>query len=162
MWVSLVRETLTGWRGRDDCVICDGTLYFLIYLTIGLGSTENLRDLLTFNLSCRSIGIKIDIFILVPWCLTCGRLMNLKDKLLQVGGIGKQDQPGIIVWLKATATPPFDCVVDIKISWKSTHSIVAQRDQNLLALHHSSVVYLIVVWGWKLKPYLMGAFWSFA
>nr|POE84208.1 f-box/kelch-repeat protein [Quercus suber] len=39
----------------------------------------------------------------VPCPLTCGRLMNLKNKLVLVGGIGEQDQPSIIkgigVWV---------------------------------------------------------------
>uniref|UniRef100_A0A0A9H1Q7 Uncharacterized protein n=1 Tax=Arundo donax TaxID=35708 RepID=A0A0A9H1Q7_ARUDO len=32
----------------------------------------------------------------VPCSLTCGRLMNLREKLVMVGGIGKQGRPGII------------------------------------------------------------------
>ena len=104
MWLSPVTETLTGWRGGDSCVVCDGVFYFLIYSTRGLGFRGNRHGLLSYNLSSRSSsGMLIDSFIPVPCPLTCGRLMNLKNKLVLVGGIGKQDQPGIIkgigIWI---------------------------------------------------------------
>ncbi|KAF9617467.1 hypothetical protein IFM89_036428 [Coptis chinensis] len=35
-------------------------------------------------------------YIPVPFSLTCGRLMNLKDKLVMVGGIGKHERSDII------------------------------------------------------------------
>ena len=94
MWVSPVKELMTGWRGGDDSVICDGVLYFLVHSTT---LTGNQHALATFNLSSRpSNGLLIDSFIPVPCSLTCGRLMNMKGKLVMVGGIGKQDRPGII------------------------------------------------------------------
>ncbi|GAV77015.1 F-box domain-containing protein [Cephalotus follicularis] len=103
MWVTSMTEVLTGWRGGDESVICDGILYFLIYSTGG-GIPENRHGLVTYNLSSRSShGLLISSFIPVPCPLTCGRLMNLKEKLVIVGGIGKPDRPDIIkgigVWV---------------------------------------------------------------
>ncbi|XP_044491166.1 F-box/kelch-repeat protein At3g61590-like [Mangifera indica] len=96
MWVTSWTEVLTGWRGGDESVICDGVLYFLIYSTGG-GTPENRHGLIMYNLSSRSShGLLIRNFIPVPCPLTCGRLMNLKEKLVMVGGIGKQDRPDII------------------------------------------------------------------
>ncbi|KAJ0110739.1 hypothetical protein Patl1_00538 [Pistacia atlantica] len=96
MWVASWTEVLTGWRGGDESVICDGILYFLIYSTRG-GTPENRHGLIMYNLSSRSShGLLIRSFIPIPCPLTCGRLMNLKEKLVMVGGIGKQDRPDII------------------------------------------------------------------
>lgn len=102
MWVTSSNEVLTGWRGGDESVICDGVLYFLIYSTGGT-ATENRHRLLKRNLSSRSSHGLFENFISVPCPLTCGRLMNLKGKLVMVGGIGKPDRPDIIkgigVWI---------------------------------------------------------------
>ncbi|CAN6566089.1 hypothetical protein ACFX13_041529 [Malus domestica] len=103
MWMTSLTEVLTGWRGGDESVICDGVLYFLIYSTGG-GLPDNRHGLITYNLSSRSPhGLLIRSFIHVPSPLTCGRLMNLKERLVMVGGIGKQDRPDIIkgigIWL---------------------------------------------------------------
>ncbi|KAF5731767.1 F-box/kelch-repeat protein [Tripterygium wilfordii] len=96
MWVTSLKEVSTGWRGGDESMICDGVLYFLIYSTGG-GTPENRHGLITYNLSGRSShGVLIKSFIPVPCPLTCGRLMNLKEKLVMVGGIGKPDRPDII------------------------------------------------------------------
>ncbi|XP_021887813.1 F-box/kelch-repeat protein At3g61590 [Carica papaya] len=96
MWMTSLTEVLLGWRGGDESVICDGVLYFLIYSTGG-GTPENRHGLITYNLSSRSShGLLIRSFIPVPCPLTCGRLMNVKEKLVMVGGIGKQDRPDII------------------------------------------------------------------
>ncbi|KAJ4824456.1 hypothetical protein Tsubulata_026810 [Turnera subulata] len=96
MWVTSWAEIFPGWRGGDESVICDGVLYFLIYSTGG-GTPENRHGLITYNLSSRSShGLLTRNFIPVPCPLTCGRLMNLKEKLVMVGGIGKQDRPDII------------------------------------------------------------------
>ncbi|XAR53995.1 hypothetical protein NMG60_11028968 [Bertholletia excelsa] len=95
MWTTPLKEVLTGWRGGDDSVICDGVLYFLIYST-GV-TTENRHGLIAYNLMSRlSHGLLARSFIPVPFSLTCGRLMNLKGKLVMVGGIGKQDRSDII------------------------------------------------------------------
>ncbi|KAF2951516.1 hypothetical protein DAI22_01g268400 [Oryza sativa Japonica Group] len=67
-WVTAVEEVFIGWRGGDDSVICDGVLYCLIHST----------------------------GILAPCSLTCGRLLNLREKLVLVGGIAKQNRPDII------------------------------------------------------------------
>ncbi|PSS11675.1 F-box/kelch-repeat protein, partial [Actinidia chinensis var. chinensis] len=94
MWMSPLTEVLTGWRGGDESVTCDGVLYFLIYSTGG----GNRHGLITYNLSSRSSHkhLLTKNSISVPCPLTCGRLMNLKKKLVMVGGIGRQDRPDII------------------------------------------------------------------
>ncbi|CAA2977646.1 F-box kelch-repeat At3g61590 [Olea europaea subsp. europaea] len=95
-WVTTLTEVLTGWRAGDESVICDGVLYFLIYSTGG-GGSENRHGLIAYNLTSQlSHSLLMRSFIPVPCSLTCGRLMNLKEKLLMVGGIGKQDRPDII------------------------------------------------------------------
>lgn len=96
MWTTSLTEVFTGWRGGDESVICDGVLYFLIYIT-GNGAPENRHGLIEYNLSTRSShSLLVRSFIPVPCSLTCGRLMNLKGKLVMVGGIGKQDRADII------------------------------------------------------------------
>uniref|UniRef100_A0A5B6YRT8 F-box domain-containing protein n=1 Tax=Davidia involucrata TaxID=16924 RepID=A0A5B6YRT8_DAVIN len=97
MWASPVMETLEGWRGGGDSVICDGVLYFLVHYTRGMDWTQNRHGLLTYKLHNRSPNGKlIETLIEVPCFLTCGRLMNLRDKLVMVGGIGRRDRPGIV------------------------------------------------------------------
>ena len=96
IWVTALTEVVTGWRAGDESVICDGVLYFLIYSTGG-GAPENRHGLIMYNLLSRSShGLLIRSFIPVPCPLTCGRLMNLKGKMVMVGGIGKHDRPDII------------------------------------------------------------------
>ncbi|KAL6311640.1 hypothetical protein AAG906_027488 [Vitis piasezkii] len=96
IWVTALTEVVTGWRAGDESVICDGVLYFLIYSTGG-GAPENRHGLIMYNLLSRSShGLLIRSFIPVPCPLTCGRLMNLKGKLVMVGGIGKHERPDII------------------------------------------------------------------
>ncbi|WVY95133.1 hypothetical protein V8G54_034221 [Vigna mungo] len=102
-WVTTLTEVLMGWRGGDESVICNGMLYFLVYSTGG-GQPENRHALIAYNMSNRSSqGSLTRSFIPVPCSLTCGRLMNLKEKLVMVGGIGKPDRPDIIkgigIWL---------------------------------------------------------------
>lgn len=103
IWMTPLTEVLFGWRGGDESVICDGVLYFLIYSTGGR-SQENRHGLIAYNLSSwSSPGSLLESCIPVPCPLTCGRLMNLKEKLVMVGGIGKQDRPDIIkgigIWI---------------------------------------------------------------
>ncbi|MFS8022378.1 putative F-box domain, galactose oxidase/kelch, beta-propeller, kelch-type beta propeller [Helianthus anomalus] len=102
-WTATVSEMLTGWRGGDESVICNGVLYFLIYAT---GSfQENRHGLVSYDLSTRSPvrSLLTRGFISVPCSLTCGRLMNLNGTLVMVGGIGKQDRQDIItgigIWI---------------------------------------------------------------
>nr|GEW74047.1 F-box/kelch-repeat protein At3g61590 [Tanacetum cinerariifolium] len=102
-WRTPVTEMLTGWRGGDESVICNGVLYFLIY---SIGSLQEHRHgLISYDLSSRSTphNLLTKGFISVPCSLTCGRLMNLKGKLVMVGGIGKQDRldiiTGIGIWV---------------------------------------------------------------
>lgn len=99
-WTSQVTETLAGWRGGNDIAICGGILYFLVFSTGG----GYRHGLLSYNLSGQSSsGMLIETFIPVPCFLTCGRLMNLKNKLVLVGAMGKQDRPdivkGVSIWV---------------------------------------------------------------
>ncbi|KAM0944462.1 putative F-box domain, galactose oxidase/kelch, beta-propeller, F-box-like domain superfamily [Dioscorea sansibarensis] len=96
-WVTSIREVLMGWRGGDESVICNGVFYCLIYATGIVGASERRHGLIAHNLSTGThCGSLLSMAIPVPCSLTCGRLMNLKDKLVMVGGIGKQDRPDII------------------------------------------------------------------
>ncbi|XP_015968408.1 F-box/kelch-repeat protein At3g61590 [Arachis duranensis] len=95
-WITPFTEVLLGWRGGDESVICNGVLYFLVYST-GAGLPANRHSLIGYNISNHSSqGSLTRNFIPVPCSLTCGRLMNLKEKLVMVGGIGKPDRPDII------------------------------------------------------------------
>nr|QNT17580.1 Kelch repeat F-box 16 protein [Salvia miltiorrhiza] len=99
-WATALTEVLTGWRGGDESVICGGVLYFLIYSTGG-GGPDNRHGIVTYDLGSRlprrgGSGSLMRSFVPVPCPLTCGRLMNLKERLIMVGGIGKPDRPGII------------------------------------------------------------------
>ncbi|KAL6999179.1 hypothetical protein U1Q18_000339 [Sarracenia purpurea var. burkii] len=101
--VTPLAEVLTGWRGDDENVIYDKVLYFLIYSNGG-DSPENRHGLIAYNLSSRSsLGLLVKSSIPMPCSLTCGRLMNLKDKLVMVGRIGKHDRLDIIeaigIWI---------------------------------------------------------------
>uniref|UniRef100_A0A7N0UFC9 F-box domain-containing protein n=1 Tax=Kalanchoe fedtschenkoi TaxID=63787 RepID=A0A7N0UFC9_KALFE len=64
----------------------------------GGGSPESRHGVITYDLTSKpsSHGTLIKSFISVPCSLTCGRLMNLKEKLVMVGGIGKPERPDII------------------------------------------------------------------
>lgn len=101
MWMTSLTEVLTGWRSGEESVFCDGVLYFLIY-SAGGGNAVNRHGLITYNPSSRSSPL-IRSFIPVPGPITCGRLMNVNEKLVMVGGIGKPDRPDIIkgigIWL---------------------------------------------------------------
>ncbi|KAK7292751.1 hypothetical protein RJT34_15604 [Clitoria ternatea] len=95
-WMTSLTEVLMGWRGGDESVICNGVLYFLVYSTGG-GQPESRHALIAYNISNRSTQTTLRrSFIAVPCSLTCGRLMNMKEKLVMVGGIGKHDRPDII------------------------------------------------------------------
>lgn len=95
-WSPPVLGTLVGWRAGNVSAICNNVLYFLVFST-RTGETQSGHGLLTYNLyNPSSNGDLIDSFISVPCWLTCGRLMNLDDRLVMVGGIGRQDRPGII------------------------------------------------------------------
>ncbi|XP_058096020.1 F-box/kelch-repeat protein At3g61590-like isoform X2 [Magnolia sinica] len=96
-WVTLATEVLRGWRGGDESVICHGVLYCLIYSTLVMGGNSNRHGLIMYDLSRTSSHASLmGTLIPVPCSLTCGRLMNLKEKLVMVGGIGKPDRPDII------------------------------------------------------------------
>ncbi|XP_057439609.1 F-box/kelch-repeat protein At3g61590-like [Lotus japonicus] len=95
-WETPLTEVSMGWRGGNESVICNGVLYFLAYSTGG-GLLENRHALVAYNLSnCSSQDSLTTSFIPVPCYLTCARLMNLKGKLVMVGGIGKSARHDII------------------------------------------------------------------
>ncbi|XP_004510709.1 F-box/kelch-repeat protein At3g61590-like [Cicer arietinum] len=94
VWTTPLTKVLTGWRGGDESVICNGMLYFIVYYTGGI-PPESRHSLVAYNISNRFSQASLS-FIPVPCSLTCGRLMNMKEKLVMVGGIGKHDRPDII------------------------------------------------------------------
>ncbi|WVZ17498.1 hypothetical protein V8G54_010480 [Vigna mungo] len=95
-WMTTATEVLMGWRGGNESVICNGVLYFLVYLAGGVPS-ESRHALIAYNISnLTSQPTLRRSFIAAPCSLTCGRLMNMKEKLVMVGGIGKPDRPDII------------------------------------------------------------------
>ncbi|CAN6485499.1 unnamed protein product [Victoria cruziana] len=96
-WVTSAKEVLRGWRGGDEGVICNGIFYFLIYSTGVMATSEYRHRLVMYDLASRSSRFSLmQNLISAPCPLTCGRLMNLKNRLVMVGGIGKQDRPDII------------------------------------------------------------------
>ncbi|KAK7382020.1 hypothetical protein VNO80_00659 [Phaseolus coccineus] len=95
-WMTTSTEVLMGWRGGNESVICNGVLYFLVYSAGGVPS-ESRHALIAYNISnLTSQATLRRSFIAAPCSLTCGRLMNMKEKLVMVGGIGKLDRPDII------------------------------------------------------------------
>lgn len=95
LWVASVNEVLEGWRGGDESVICDGILYCLVHSFSG--NNERRHGLLAYELRSNSRrGSVMGSMIVVPWPLTCGRLMNLGEKLVMVGGIGRSDRAEVI------------------------------------------------------------------
>ena len=96
-WITPAREILTGWRGGDESVICNGVLYFLIYCIGVVTNPSSRQSLCMYDLSSAyTIGSLVKSSIPLPCNLTCGRLMNLREKLVVVGGIGKRDRQDII------------------------------------------------------------------
>ncbi|XP_026660939.1 F-box/kelch-repeat protein At3g61590-like isoform X2 [Phoenix dactylifera] len=96
-WVTSITEVFTGWRGGDESVICNGVLYCMIHSTAVLGTAERRHGLIMYDLSARSSHTSLmRTLIPVPCSLTCGRMMNLKERLVMVGGIAKYDRPDII------------------------------------------------------------------
>ncbi|WOL14687.1 hypothetical protein Cni_G23468 [Canna indica] len=96
-WVCSIKEVLTGWRGGDESVICNGVLYCLIHSTGVTGNGGLRHGLIMYDLSANSSHASLMCkSIPVPCSLTCGRLINLKERLVIVGGIAKYDRPDII------------------------------------------------------------------
>lgn len=95
-WVTVLTEVLTGWRGGEESVICDGVLCFLVYSTGG-GASDSSHGLLMYDIKEPSLdGQLFRSFIPAPCLLTCGRLMNLKERLVMVGGIRKHHRQDVI------------------------------------------------------------------
>lgn len=98
-WLSPYSEVLVGSRGGDECVICDGVLYYLISTSGVLGAVEPRHAVVWYDFSNPNHRPKerlVDTMVRVPCALTCARLMNLREKLVMVGGIGKVDRPGVV------------------------------------------------------------------
>jgi hypothetical protein len=96
-WVGAVNEVFIGWRGGDDSIICDGVLYCLIHSTGVLGNVNPRHGLIMYDLVAGTSNTSLmQTSIPVPCSLTCGRLVNLREKLVLVGGIAKHNRPDII------------------------------------------------------------------
>ncbi|KAM0823787.1 hypothetical protein ACQ4PT_070640 [Festuca glaucescens] len=96
-WVTAAKEVFIGWRGGDDSVICGGVLYCLIQSTGVLGNVEPRHRVIMHDLAAGpSEASFIQSSIAVPCFLTCGRLLNSREKLVLVGGIAKHNRPDII------------------------------------------------------------------
>lgn len=102
-WYTPITEVLMGWRGGEVSVICNGVLYCLIHSTGALGNSSLRHGLIKYDLlSGSSHNSLMHTSIPVPCSLTCGRLMNVQDRLVMVGGIAKYDRSdiikGICIW----------------------------------------------------------------
>ena len=96
-WVTSASEVFIGWRGGDDSVICNGVLYCLIHSTGVLRNVNPRHGVIMYDLVGGSSETSLmQTSIPVPCSLTCGRLVNLKEKLVLVGGIAKHNRPDII------------------------------------------------------------------
>ncbi|GAB2296726.1 hypothetical protein Dimus_030833 [Dionaea muscipula] len=96
-WESPIMVTLHGWRAGYDCVICDGTLYFVVYPSGIVEFARSHCGLLTYHLDSQSLNADVqDNLIPAPCAMTCMRLMNLREELVMVGGIEKPGRQGII------------------------------------------------------------------
>lgn len=95
-WLTPVMGmTMHGWRPGDVSVICDNVLYILVFCTRRF-DFQNSHGLITYNLDKMESVLREESVIPAPCVLTCGRLMSVQGKLVLVGGIGRQDRPGVI------------------------------------------------------------------
>ncbi|XP_074317706.1 F-box/kelch-repeat protein At3g61590-like [Silene latifolia] len=96
-WRCPVNATFQVWRTGTDCVICDGILYFTVFLTRTLGFIRPRYGVLAYDLSCQFFVTDVDECVIeAPCYITCMRLMNLEEEVVMVGGIEKVGRPGII------------------------------------------------------------------
>ncbi|CAL9157948.1 unnamed protein product [Musa hybrid cultivar] len=96
-WESSINTVLSGWRGGDESVICNGVLYCLSHSTGVVGNADLRHRLMMYDISATTPHVSsMQVTIPVPCSLTCGRLINLKERLVMVGGIAKYDKPDII------------------------------------------------------------------
>jgi len=97
LWVTSIKEVLMGWRGGDESMICNGFLYCLIHSTGILGNADLRHGLIVYDLTARLSHTSVmQTLIPAPCPLSCGRLMNLRDKVVMVGGIAKYERLDII------------------------------------------------------------------
>ncbi|CAM8928136.1 unnamed protein product [Rhodiola kirilowii] len=100
-WATCHTEFLAGWRTGHTSVICNRVLYFLIVPT---DADSHEHGLLAYDFSSNSSshGTLINSLIPLP-CSHIYGLMNLKAKLIMVGGIdGPQGEGSILgfsIWL---------------------------------------------------------------
>ncbi|XP_019160493.1 PREDICTED: F-box/kelch-repeat protein At3g61590-like [Ipomoea nil] len=106
MW-NCQKKTLQDWKGRGDCVILNGMLYLLVLSTTALPGDQH--GVLVYDLGPLPSNDKSEdtTIINIPFTITCGRLMNVQDKLVMVGGTGIPGRHGVItgigIWvLKGT------------------------------------------------------------
>ncbi|CAM8930942.1 unnamed protein product [Rhodiola kirilowii] len=100
-WATSHTEVLTEWTTGIQSVICNMVLYFLIYST---ADDSQEQCLLAYNFlnNSSSHGTLIKSLIPLP-CSNIYGLMNLKEKLIMVGGIvgppGERSIIGFSIWL---------------------------------------------------------------
>lgn len=97
-WRTTAHTLLQGWRGGENSVICNGFFYCVTYSTaMASGGDDSCRHgLITYHLSTGALKMAS---LGMPCSLTCVKLMNCKNKLVMVGGIGKSDIiRGIGIW----------------------------------------------------------------
>eukprot|EP00249_Psilotum_nudum_P015864 c25558_g2_i3 orf=234-1457(+) len=98
-WRTTAKTLLHGWRGGENSVICNGIFYCVTYSTAmvgGVSEDTSRHGLVTYRLSDCALNASS---MAMPCSLTCVKLMNCKDRLLMVGGIGKSDIiKGIGIW----------------------------------------------------------------
>eukprot|EP00249_Psilotum_nudum_P015862 c25558_g2_i1 orf=158-1306(+) len=97
-WRTATKTILHGWRGGENSVICNGIFYCVMYSTSMMGGEENCcrHGLVTYKISDGALD---SASMSMPCSLTSVKLMNCKDRLVMVGGIGKCDIiKGIGIW----------------------------------------------------------------
>lgn len=95
-WKTRAHTLLHGWRGGENSVICNGFFYCVTHSTAMAGRDSCRHGLITYELST---GVLRMASLGMPCSLTCVKLMNCKEKLVMVGGIGKSDIiKGIGIW----------------------------------------------------------------
>ncbi|XP_030468328.2 F-box/kelch-repeat protein At3g61590-like [Syzygium oleosum] len=99
MWATRTTEVLRGWTSNSESAICAGVLYFLIYSSV---SPENSCGLVMYDLSGRCSDGLLASFVPFPCPLACQFLMNMKERVVLVGGLWNDEQAsmkGIGIWV---------------------------------------------------------------
>ncbi|KAI6707739.1 hypothetical protein NL676_010701 [Syzygium grande] len=96
MWKTCMTEVSRGWKSGDESAICDGVLYFLIYSGDHVSPAVRC-SLVMYDLSRQCSNEPLASLDLVSCPLAGGRLLNMREKLVLVGGIDKGD--GVGIWV---------------------------------------------------------------